>query len=115
MKFMCKLSKNTYEFTSAFDIEQMKKHPDYEVVADESPPQRNSRPLKTPLKELSRSSPRSLAKGLLWTTKPCSTSASPSSSLVLAGLQERCTEQWTTFALTCIASVSKWPELYVQE
>lgn len=37
MKFMCKLSKNTYEFTSAFDIEQMKKHPDYEVVADGEP------------------------------------------------------------------------------
>lgn len=35
MKFMCKLSKNTYEFTSAFDIEQMKKHPDYEVVSEE--------------------------------------------------------------------------------
>ena len=34
-KFMCKRSGNTVEFTSEYDIQEMRKHPEYVEVKDE--------------------------------------------------------------------------------
>ena len=42
-KFMCKRSGNTVEFTSEYDIQEMRKHPEYVEVEDEE---------KTPRKKI---------------------------------------------------------------
>lgn len=39
MKFMCKQSKEVYEFTQEHDIKGMLEHPDYSVVEETVEPQ----------------------------------------------------------------------------
>lgn len=35
VKFQCKLSKNIFEFSNSFDIEDMRKHPQYQEIKEE--------------------------------------------------------------------------------
>lgn len=36
VKFKCLLSGNTFEFSNSFDIEDMRKHPQYQEVLEET-------------------------------------------------------------------------------
>lgn len=48
MKFRCKQSKTVVEFTTEWDIEQMKKHPEYDIVEEvsEEAPKASEKPTK---------------------------------------------------------------------
>ena len=48
-KFRCKRSGNIVEFTSDYDIQEMKKHPEYEEVKETPPPVKTIK--KTKVKE----------------------------------------------------------------
>ena len=45
-KFMCKRSGNIVEFTSEYDIQEMRKHPEYEEVQDTPPPVKTTKKTK---------------------------------------------------------------------